>query len=315
MFKCIATVVRRSRALSILVMATTLSVPAISLAQAAPVDHSTHKPATAPGTLSLVDQVAELRDKVAKLESALQHKQMGADSMSMPGKPMPPMGAPKPAMAPMGNMPMGGGKGNGAAGGMGMMQGMMGGEMGGMGSMAGGGSMPAGGAMPAGGGMSGMDGGMMSMMGMPPAGGMGGMAMPTALPGFPGASHIYHIGSTGFFLDHEGHITLALQQKTALNSIKEKALLDKASKQREIDAAEQELWVLTASDQPDGTKVETKVRDIEKLRGDQRLGLVRAVGEAAKVLNDPQRQSLLGQQPPQTQTSPSSPAGGAMPPM
>ena len=32
--------------------------------------------------------------------------------------------------------------------------------------------------------------------------GMAGMKTPAALPAFPGTSHIYHIGATGFFLDH-----------------------------------------------------------------------------------------------------------------
>jgi Spy/CpxP family protein refolding chaperone len=194
-----------------------------------------------------------------------------------------------------GKQPMGQMQGmSGAGSGMGM-KGMMAGEMAGMGSMTSGG-------------MSGIDQSMMGMMGMPPSASMGAMAMPTALPGFPGASHLYHIGSTGFFLDHGEHITLTTEQQTALNAVKEQALLDKATAQRKIDAAEQELWTLTASDQPDAAKIETKVQEIEKLRGDQRLNFIRAVGEAAKVLTDEQRKSLLGQLPPQG--SQPAPAGG-----
>ena len=220
-----------------------------------------------------------------------------------------------------------------------MMGGMMGGmkpgsaEMGGMkmtppdmggikigGGMAG---MPAGppmakaapGGMPAMGGMSGMGGmeKMDGMMGMPPAGGgMGGAGpMTAALPGFPGASHLYHIGSTGFFLDHAKHISLTVPQQAALNAVKEKALLAKAANQRKVDTAEQELWALTASDQPDATKIEAQLREVEKLRGDERLDFIRSVGDAAKILTDGQRQSLLGFQPPQPATAPA----GAMAPM
>ncbi|MEW5976333.1 MAG: periplasmic heavy metal sensor [Acidobacteriota bacterium] len=124
--------------------------------------------------------------------------------------------------------------------------------------------------------------------------GMGGMRMSSELPGFPGASHLYHIGATDFFLDHPQHITLTPDQQTALNRIKERALLNQATSDRKIEEAEQELWALTAADAPDTAKVEAKVREIEKLRGDQRLAFIRGVGEAAKVLTDEQRAALLG---------------------
>jgi hypothetical protein len=176
----------------------------------------------------------------------------------------------------------------GMSGGMGMMDMMMGG-MGGMNA--------------GGGGMGGMDQQMMGMKGMMGMGPGAKMSMTSALPGFPGASHLYHVGSTGFFLDHDEHITLSLEQRASLNSIKEKELLNQATAQRSIEGAEQELWTLTAADQPDASRIESKVREIEKLRGDQRLGFIRSVGEAAKVLNDDQRKSLLGQQPPQGQSS------------
>lgn len=294
-----------------------------------PADHAAHAthaasdPATAPSSkASLADQVAELRVKVANLKTALQQRHAGNGAAAAPGMgsmgaapgatagSMPGMGAPgmggmrgmndmmgmsrggRP-MGQAGAMPgggtSGGGMSGGGMGGMGMMQGMMQSEMGGMGSMPGG-------------------GGMGGMMGMSPGAAMGGMAMPSALPGFPGASHLYHIGSTGFFLDHGAHVTLTTQQQMALNAAKEKALLDKASTQRMIDGAEQELWTLTASDKPDAANIEAKVREIEKLRGEQRLTFIRAVGEAAKALTDEQRKSLLGQLPPQT--SQTAPAGG-----
>ena len=178
--------------------------------------------------------------------------------------------------------------GAGMMGGPGM--GMMGGKgKGGMGGMPGmgieGGGMEMMGMM----GMAGMgQGGMKGMMGM------GAMQTVAALPGFPGASHIYHVGAPGFFLDHPEHIKLTTQQQATLNGIKEKALLEKSSGQRKIEEAEQELWTLTASDQPDATKIGAKVREIEKLRSDQRLAFIRAVGEAARVLSEDQRHALLG---------------------
>jgi Spy/CpxP family protein refolding chaperone len=171
----------------------------------------------------------------------------------------------------------------------------------------------------AGGGM-GMDG-MMKMMGMGsmPMGGAGSpaaMAMPSALPGFPGASHIYHIGATGFFLDHPEHITLTLEQQTALSQKKEQALLQQAQFQRRVEEAEQELWVLTAADQPDAAAIDTKVQQIAKLQGDQRIAFIRACGEAAKVLTDEQRKQLTGMLPPvptpMAPAAPAMPAGGGM---
>ena len=223
--------------------------------------------------------------------------------MGMMDKMMPMGGGAMPAAAPM---PAGGG-------GMGMMDmDMM--KMGGMG----GGAMPA---AP----MAGGDGmGMMAMDKMEMAGmmGMGGMpaaapgAMPqSALPGFPGASHLYHIGSTGFFLDHPQHIALTTQQTAGLNQAKEQALLAKSTADRAIEQAEQELWALTAADQPDAVKIESKLAEIGKLTADERLAFIRAVGEASKLLTDPQRQSLTGFAPPAPATPMAAPAAAPMAPM
>ena len=145
-------------------------------------------------------------------------------------------------------------------------------------------------------GMGMMDDGM-DMMGM---GSMGGakdkkMNMTSALPGFPGASHVYHIGASDFFLDHPHHITLSTEQETKLVKMKQMALTAKASGQRKIEEAEQQLWELTAADQPDAAKLEAKVREVEKLRGDQRMAFIRSVGESAQVLTDDQRKILIGQ--------------------
>ena len=222
---------------------------------------------------------------------------------SMPGMSDPPM--------PAGGMPGMADKSKPAGMGMGMM-GMMDGMMGGMGgkkkAMAGGSAAKPmmdddmdmmggmGGKKPA---MPMMDDDM-DMMGMMGMGSMGGakgkkMKMASALPGFPGASHIYHIGASDFFLDHPQHITLSTEQETKLVKMKQMALTSKASGQRKIEEAEQQLWELTAADQPDAAKLEAKVREVEKLRGDQRMAFIRSVGEAAQVLTDDQRKILIGQ--------------------
>lgn len=116
----------------------------------------------------------------------------------------------------------------------------------------------------------------------------------STMPGQPGASHLYHIGSTGFFLNHAKHITLTAEQKLTLNRLKERAFLDRTTAQRRMGQAEQDLYILTGADQPDPAKIQTKVAEIEKLRTDQRMTFIRAVSEAVNVLTHDQHQALLG---------------------
>ena len=258
---------------------------------------------------------------------------MGVGKMK-PGAAMPGMGAGAAPAPPMAGMSGAAAPAGGAMNMMGMMDKMMG-MMDKMMSMGGGAPMPSGGAMPSGGGM-GMDmmkmgggpmpaapapamsgGGMMDMMKMEMAGMMGMSAMPaaapgampqSALPGFPGASHLYHLGATDFFLDHPQHIALTTEQQAALNKAREQALLAKSTADRAIEQAEQDLWTLTASDQPDAAKIEGKIAEIAKLTGDERLAFIRAVGEASKLLTDEQRKILTGFAPPAPAAA--MPAGG-----
>ena len=162
---------------------------------------------------------------------------------------------------------------------------------------------------------------MMNMMGMMKDMKMGGMApgssgmaaMPkSALPGFPGVSHLYHIGATGFFLDHADHINLTPDQQTALNHVKQQALNAKSHSEHQIEQAEQELANLTSADQPDAVKIDQKVREIEKLRSDERLAFIRSVGNSAKLLTEDQRKILTGAMQPAT---PAPSPSAAMSPM
>ena len=79
-----------------------------------------------------------------------------------------------------------------------------------------------------------------------------------------------------------------------LNRIKEKATLDRASSQRRIEQAEQELYAQTGADQPDASTIQTTVTQIEKLRADERMAFIRAVGEATNVLTHEQHLALTG---------------------
>ena len=177
------------------------------------------------------------------------------------------------------------------------------------------GQQPAGGVPSAG--MSRMGPGMMDMhrgeMGMPPVGmmrEMGGMPMaapsaPTpsgalttsarplsALPGMPGVSHLYHIGSTGFFLD-QPQLGVSSDQQSAFSRIMERALLERDNANRRIEEAEQELWALTGAG-TDAARVDAKIAEIERARTNQRIEFIRAVGEAIEVLTPEQRNALLG---------------------
>jgi Spy/CpxP family protein refolding chaperone len=144
-------------------------------------------------------------------------------------------------------------------------------------------------------GMMGMDN-MMGAMGTAPGAGTT-MAMPSALPGFPGASHLYHVGSTGFFLDYADKLGLSVEQRSSLNAIKQRALSAQATTQRMIAEAEEALWTLTAAEQPDAAAIDSKVREIEKLRSDQRLTFIRAVGDAGKLLTADQQKMVHGLMP------------------
>jgi len=64
-----------------------------------------------------------------------------------------------------------------------------------------------------------------------------------------------------------------------------------------VEAAEQELWQLTSADAPEASPIEAKVRETEKILGDKRIAFIRAVGEAASVLTNEQRQRLVGTLP------------------
>ncbi|WP_353568067.1 Spy/CpxP family protein refolding chaperone [Haloferula sargassicola] len=241
-----------------------------------------------------------MREKVATLESQLSEGG-GSTGMEMPSQ------TPAAGMEGMGGM----GKKMGMMGGMGMMN--MGdgsnGSSGGM-DMGGGSSNGTGGMGMGGMGMGGMGMGgmgmmqmdkmkMAGMMGMKPMmGGMQGMGGSSPLPGFPGASHLYHLGSTGFFLDHGSHISLTTEQTAALNQIREQSALAASASERSIEKAEEELWQLTSSDQPDISAIQSKVEEISKLEAEKRIAFIRAVGEAAKLLSEDQRKSLTGFAPP-----------------
>ncbi len=123
------------------------------------------------------------------------------------------------------------------------------------------------------------------------------MQSSSELPGFPGASHIYHIGAKGFFIEHASMAKMTTGQIMLLNKLKEKSLLENSAVTREIQQFEEDLWTLTAADQPVIKSIEAKVREISDLKSKQRISFISHIGEAAKILTAEQRSILLGQAP------------------
>ncbi|MDQ2841979.1 MAG: periplasmic heavy metal sensor [Acidobacteriota bacterium] len=264
----------------------------------------------------LNDQITELRAQVARLQAAVQQTGPDKRTSSKSGKKMSPaskMGMPDDK-SEMG-MPSEGAM-SPSSGAMGMKDDR--GEMGGMSPAA---DAPMGAGMSMGDNKAEM-GGMpmdskgsaspapamgMCCMGRKAAGNADMSAMPSgtgsmaatsgpssAMPGQPGVSHLYHIGSNGFFLNHSKHITLTPDQRMTLTHLKEKATTNSANEQRRIAQTERELYTLTGSDQPDTAKIQAKIAEIEKLRGDQRMNFISAVADASNVLTPEQRKALLG---------------------
>lgn len=306
----------RSRAIRTAAWGALLAVPcfltftpgAMAQSRAVPIilaDASKSTPKNTVDAKDLTDELKALRKQVSELQSAMEPRQAPRKGMkskksgkgktaAMPSASRTPHIDSAPAMGmeddmdSMDSMPKSAPAGSMAAGAMARVAGEMDGMAGGKTSMQ---SGAAGAAMVQSGGMNAM-GCCMGEMGSVAGGSV--MQPATGLPGFPGRSHLYHIGAEAFFLSHPGHITLSLEQQTRLSQIREKAMLDDETAIRKIAEAEQQMFVLTGADQPDAWKIEDELRDIEDLRTQQRIVFIRAVGEAARVLTDHQRDVLLG---------------------
>ena len=160
-------------------------------------DHTKHETHEISGNADIVKELAALRAQVAQLEASLQldHRPVSSTSDGAPAR----TSKKQNAMGGMGDM---GGKRQMGMNAMGEMGPSHANSMGGMGGM----------------------------MGMGPKakdvdGTTDAMEVRSDLPGFPGASHVYHIGATGFFLDHNEHIDLTLEQQTRLNETKQEIIL------------------------------------------------------------------------------------------
>ncbi len=104
----------------------------------------------------------------------------------------------------------------------------------------------------------------------------------SAVPRIPGASHLYHMGAKGFFLNHAERIDLSDEQKQELNRIRERAVLERAKRRAEIKSMELDVWQLTGLDKPNMSDIEAKIRSLEKARYDTRLNYLREVERAIR---------------------------------
>ncbi len=244
------------------------------------------QPDAAAQTTDMQDQITQLKQQVAQLQAALQQSKAKKPSSSKSA-----MSAGKPAMemedesTEMGGMPSGAEK---------PPMGPMKGKMGGMAAMQGGSAAPM--EAPGCCGMSmgkpmGSKAGGMSMDKMPMKSGSIASKMPSAASGEP--PHLLHIGAKDFFLDHAQHIGLTPEQKTSLEKIKSDAMQQKAASQKQIDAAEQELWQLTSAVQPDATAIDKKVQEIATMRGDQQMAFIHEVAAASDALTPDQRTEVV----------------------
>lgn len=155
---------------------------------------------------------------------------------------------------------------------------------------------------------------------------MGGMAKDKigGMPGGPGgmkgsaaagaqtakAPHLLHVGAKDFFLDQARRINLTPEQKANLGKIKADAASAKATSQKGIDVAQQELWQLTSADPADAAAIDGKVQEIGKLTADQQMASIHSVAEAATVLDDQQRVAVV--KPGAAGSMPKMPKSGSM---
>lgn len=135
--------------------------------------------------------------------------------------------------------------------------------------------------------------GMMTMMGKKPAAMLAQENDIEDLPGDSDAPHLYHLGETGFFLDHAELMDLNQQQTKQLENLKQTWFSYSKQITRDIDDLEEQLWELTSEGKPDAKKIEDKIRQITALHANLRIDFIRKVGEAVSVLSPDQIRVLI----------------------
>jgi len=109
----------------------------------------------------------------------------------------------------------------------------------------------------------------------------------------PPGAHLLHLGTSGFYLDYAQRLELTEAQRSALREIRDGSLEAGARLDAAIEDAEHRLWAASGAGAP-RQELEAMVREIERLRADQRWGYLEAVERAATALTDRQRAELIG---------------------
>jgi Spy/CpxP family protein refolding chaperone len=95
-----------------------------------------------------------------------------------------------------------------------------------------------------------------------------------------------------YMLSHREELKLTPEQVKKLEDLKTGFERSARKNQEDLRAAEKSLEELTRSDSIDLKQAEAKVREVERLRADQRIARIRAVEQGKSVLSQEQRERL-----------------------
>ena len=95
-----------------------------------------------------------------------------------------------------------------------------------------------------------------------------------------------------YMLSHREELKLTPEQVKKLEGLRSDFERDARKNQDDLRAAEKSLDDLTRSDSVDLKQAEAKVREVERLRADQRIARIRAVEQGKSVLSQEQRDRL-----------------------
>lgn len=107
-----------------------------------------------------------------------------------------------------------------------------------------------------------------------------------------------------FMLSNQDKLQLSASQVQTLEKLRNDFRRQSIRLDADLKVAEMDLAQLLDADSADMTKVESKVREVEKLKGDLRLARLRAIEEGKRTLSPEQRTKLKellgGSQPDRT---------------
>lgn len=100
--------------------------------------------------------------------------------------------------------------------------------------------------------------------------------------------HVLHLGERDFYLDRRRELALTEAQVRQLTAHRSHWLTEREQREAAIDSAETRLWQLTQAVAPNPDQVAAAVRDVERLRSEQRLAFIESVSAAVSTLTPAQ---------------------------